>query len=188
MAATYEIAPLWVPYYAELAPERRLEILEALTADNRDFRRQLYRERYQDPKRPDCVVDNWLWKCLYLPGLYRRGGGFFKGAARQEVLAALRELHLDRPEALTDDERTVLYWEFRNTARRYLSTCRSDGYGSSFFGMRRATEDEKRLRAREDIWMMSQGLAQAYQLEENMALWCEALHDELAAFASDSAK
>ena len=69
MAATYEIAPLWVPYYAELIPERRLEILEALTADNRDFRRQLYRERYQDPKRPDCVVDNWLWKCLYLPGL-----------------------------------------------------------------------------------------------------------------------
>jgi hypothetical protein len=171
-----EIDGVWVPYYAELEPGKRLEILNSLTEDDSDFRHVLYRERYQDAKHPSRSVDNWLWKCVYLPGLYRRG--FFKGAARREMLATLSELHLPW-DNLNDEDRAALYWEFRNTARRYLSTCRSDGYGNSFFGLKRASEEEKKQRACRDIWTMSRGVALCHGLESEMLPWCRALRDEL---------
>ena len=84
-------------------------------------------------------------------------------------------------------EMAALYWEFRNTARRYLSTCCGDGYGNSFFGLKRATDEEKLVKTCGDVWAMSRGVALVYGVEEEMRPWCDAFYAELTAFAPDRA-
>lgn len=183
----YEPESAWTAYYKELEPQKRLEIFNALAQRGEKdlaFRRKLYEERYRDPKHPDRTVDLYLWKCVYLPGLYKKRRIPFSGF-RQEVEKTLEELHLDAPETLSEAEKTALYLEFRNAARRYLSTCRSERYASRLMGLKKATAEEKRRRACEEIWMMSRGLALASGKEENFKLFSNALYEELLRFHPD---
>ena len=100
----------------------------------------------------------------------------------------LKELHLEDPDGLSEMERTVLYLEFRNTARRYLSTCRSVNYARKFLGLKKASDQEKLDRACQDIWMVSRGIARAAGLEDPLKLWCDALYDELLDYDPGSGK
>ena len=171
----YEIHESLTQYYAEIDPTRRLDILNAASDD--EFLHNLYHDRYSDHEgRGRKNVDWWLWRCICLQQLYNRGG-FFKRFRKREVENILRELHTD------DDEHTAyLYHEYRNTARRYLSTCRSSGYASRFMGFRQASDDEKVLRACEDVWEMSRGIAKSEGIEDRMRVWCEAFRDELMTY------
>ena len=81
----------------------------------------------------------------------------------------------------------LVYWELRNVLRRYLSTCSSPRYGSSFFGLRKATPEGQRRRAGEDLWRMSCGLARVSGKGQLLRLWCEACRDEAAAYDRESA-
>jgi len=90
-------------------------------------------------------------------GIWRRK--FLKGALKKELEGTLQDLHLERPEALSEMEQTVLYLEFRNAARRYLSTCKGSRYAHRFWGLKAASEQDKRDRTCEDIWSASRGLA-----------------------------
>lgn len=168
-------------YYDTLDPTDRLEILQELEASREDpllgFRKTLYQERYTDPKHPERQVDQYLWKCVYFPGLYKRRR-MLRRALAHEMNKALEELHLLSPENLSEAEQEALYLEFRNAARRYLGTCRGDRYGRTMLGLRRADDERKREKACEDIWSMGRGLALAAGEERRMRLWCSALYDE----------
>lgn len=186
----YELNEAWTAYFDELDQQKRLALFNDLAGRGDEaaaFCRALYDERYIDPKHPDRKVDTWLWKFVYLPGLYKRRK-FLGGAVRKELEGTLKELHLDRPEALSEMEKTILSLEYRNAARRYLSTCRGTNYASSLLGLKKATGQEKLDRACEDIWSSSKGLALAAGLEENFKLWSEALYAELLEFDPDSRK
>lgn len=183
----YELDREWNAYFDELDPQKRLELFNGLAGKGGEvqtFCRKLYDERYTDPKYPDRKVDVWLWKMVYLPGLYKRHK-FLKGAMHKELEATLKDLHLDHPETLSEMERTVLSLEFRNTARRYLSTCRNSNYASRLLGLKKATEQEKLEQACKDIWSASRGLTRAAGLEEDFRLWNEALYTELLVFDPD---
>ena len=171
----YEIHESLSPYYAELDPQRRLAVLDSLPEfHEKDYLYNLYYDRYSDHDgKGRKNVDWWLWRCICLQQLFNRGG-FFKSFRRREVNAILRELRIDEEEHIT-----FRYHEYRNTARRYLSTCKSSGYASRLMGFRQANDDEKVLRACEDIWQMSRGIARTEGVEERMRLWCEAFRDEL---------
>lgn len=178
----------WAEYYTELDPVERLKLFNALadTGSSLDeFRRELYQERYHDPRQPERKVDTWLWKLVYLPGIYRKRR-LFARPLLHEMEGTLRDLHLDRPEALTEEQKTVLYHEYRNAARRYLATCNGARYGSKLFGMKKATDQEQRDRACEDVWQASRGVALASGLEKELTLWCDALRDTLREFDPDS--
>lgn len=184
----YELNEGWTAYFDELDQRKRLEIFNDLAGRGDEaaaFCRTLYDERYTDPRHPDRKVDTWLWKFVYLPGLYKRRK-MLRSAMHKELEGTLKELHLDRPEALSEMEKTVLSLEYRNAARRYLSTCRGANYASSLLGLKKATEQEKLDRACEDIWSSSRGLALAAGLEENLRPWCDALYAELLIFDSGS--
>ena len=171
----------WRCYFEELNPQERLNMLRLLENPGDElweFCRTLYQQRYSDAKSPNRKVDAWLWKLVYLPGLYKRSK-FLRKAMHKELEGTLRELYLDTPGAWDGAKKTALYLEFRNTARRYLSTCKGVNYASKLMGMKKATDAEKLDKACEDIWMASRGLAYAAGLEESLALWCDALHDEL---------
>ena len=176
----YELHESLAPYFAELDPKKRLAILDSLPeSEEREFLRELYNDRYSDHEgKGRKSVDWWLWRCICLQQLYNRGG-FFKRFRKREVNMILHELRIDDAE-----HSTYLYHEYRNTARRYLSTCKSGSYASRFMGFRQASDDEKVLRACADIWEMSKGIAKTEGIEDQMRIWCEAFRDELMDYDS----
>ena len=175
----YEIHESLTKYFAELDPKRRLEILDSLSDGegvDSGFLHELYHDRYSDHEnRGRKNVDWWLWRCICLQQLYNKGG-FFRKFRKREVNAILEEL---RTNDTDPQHRAYLYHEYRNTAGRYLSTCKSGNYASRFMGFRQASDDEKALRACGDIWEMSRGIARSEGVEERMQVWCEAFRDEV---------
>lgn len=168
-------------YFRELSPrDRRLmfEHIEGLSDEASDLCRKLYKARYTDPKDPEHVVDNWLWKMVYLPGLYSKKF-FFRAGIKSEADRTVKDLMLEDTSAYSDLEKTILYLEFRNVAKRYLSTCGNDNYASKMLGLRKAGPEEKKIKAAEDIWGASRGFAAAAKEEERLEIWCAALRDEL---------
>ena len=177
----------WTAYYDTMDPRERLEILNQIEAEQAGdpllpFRRTLWRERYTDPKHPERTVDQYLWKCVYLPGLYKRRR-FLRRPLKREIEKTLEELHLADPDSLSEGEQEALYLEFRNAARRYLGTCRGDRYGRTLLGLKKADEARKLEKACEDIWTMSRGLALTTDKEYQMQIWCDALYDEWLDFS-----
>ena len=171
-------------YFRELSPRDRRLMLDAIEGQDEELIRfcgMLYRDRYSDPKDPERRVDNWLWKIVYLPGLYSKKG-LLKRAVFNEAQAAVKDLHLEDAAAYSDIEKTLLYLEFRNAAKRYLSTTKSDRYGSRFLGLKKAGAEEKTRKAAEDLWRASRGLAIASGETERLEIWCAALRDELIQF------
>ena len=172
----------WNAYFSELDPEKRMLIFNDTVKEidaEAAFIASLYAERYRDAKDPDRKVDNWLWKFVYLPGLLKKRR-ISKSAFRNETERTLRELHLDG--TASENEKQLLYLEYRNAARRYLGTCGSRRYGSRLFGLREASPEEKKEKACEELWMISRGIALASGKETAMAPFADALRDELSAF------
>ncbi len=168
-------------YFEILSPRDRRLMFEELTdldEQTQEFCRALYRERYQDKNDPDRRVDNWLWKAVYLPGVYKKRKIIGK-AIMNEVKGTLSDLHLESPDDLSETERFILYHEFRNVAKRYLSTCNGANYGTRLFGLKKASPEDKKKKACEDIWMASRGFALATGETERLKLWCDAFYDEL---------
>ena len=178
----YELESQLKTYYAEIDPPKRLEILNALPEnENSDFLHKIYQERYSDHEskgRKD--IDWWLWRCLCLQMLYGRGK-FFRKFRDREVISIIAELQLNDTEK---NHVPFLYHEYKNVIRRYLSTCNSPNYASSFMGLRQASDERKILKACSDVWQMSEGIARNSGTEEKMRLWRLAAYDELIEYSS----
>ena len=179
----YELQEYLKEYYYELEPKKRLEILDSLHEDeNTNYLHALYINRYSDHENKGRKnVDWWLWRCICLHQLFNRGKFFFRSFRDREMNAIITEL------CMNDNEQShmaMLYYEYRNVCRRYLSTCKSSNYASSFMGFRKAGDDEKVIRACEDIWQMSKGVAKSAGVEDKMHLWIKAFHDELMNYDS----
>lgn len=174
---------IYESYYKELDPEKRLEILNSLPeSENKDFLKKIHHDRYTNPQKPNQKkVDWWLWRCVCLTMLTQRGG-LFKNFTKRELNDIFQELHMN--DSFSQEQNDFLYHEYKNTARRYLSTCKTDGYASGFLGLKRATEDEKIYKACEDIFMMSEGIAIKGKCQEKMKLWCDAFYSELMNYDS----
>ena len=171
---------MYKKYFDELEPKKRLEILNSIPENERDddydLVYKLYHERYSDhDNKGRKNVDWWLWRCVCLQMLCEKRT-FFKKSRDREVMKISDELLMNDTEKSHEN---FLYLEYRNVARRYLSTCKDPNYASSLLGLRRANDDEKVYRACSDIWQMSKGVAKFSGLEEKMSLWCKALRDEL---------
>ncbi|MBQ3694155.1 MAG: hypothetical protein II884_05225 [Synergistaceae bacterium] len=176
----YELQEYLHAYYDEIDPKKRLEILDSLHEDeNTNYLHALYINRYSDHENKGRKnVDWWLWRCICLHQLYNRGR-LFRRFRDREVNAIITELCMN-----DESHSAMLYYEYRNVCRRYLSTCKSSDYASSFMGFRKAGDDEKVIRACEDIWQMSKGVAISAGVEDKMHLWIEAFHDELMNYDS----
>lgn len=176
----YELQEHLQAYYDELDPKKRLEILDSLHEDT-NYLHAIYQNRYSDHENKGRKnVDWWLWRCICLHQLYGRGK-IFRGFRDREINAIITELCMDDNE---QSHMAMLYYEYRNVCRRYLSTCKSGNYASSFMGFKRASDEQKVLRACSDIWQMSKGVALSVGVEDKMHLWIEAFHDELMNYDS----
>ncbi len=176
----YDIQEELKQYYSEIDPLKRLDILNSFPEDESiNFLHELYHSRYSDhDNKGRKNVDWWLWRCICLHQLYSRGG-LFRRFRDKEVKRIINELYME-----ASSHQAMLYYEYRNVARRYLSTCKSGNYASSFMGFRKADDDEKVIRACQDIWQMSKGVAWSACVEDKMQLWVEAFHDEIEDYDS----
>lgn len=172
----------WTAYFSELDPEKRMLIFNDTVKETdaeAAFIANLYTERYRDAKDPDRKVDNWLWKFVYLPGLYKKRR-ISKSAFLSETDRTIADLKLGFP--ASENEKHFLFLEYRNAARRFLGTCLGKRYASRLFGMKEASPEEKKAKASEELWMMSRGIALASGKEAVMAPFIEALRAELSVF------
>ena len=173
----YEISADLTEYFREIDPKKRLVILDALPESEAvNFAREVYNDRYSDHEgKGRKNIDWWLWRCICLQILYGRGN-FLRWFRDKEITTIISELRMNDTD---ESHRAILYSEYRNTARRYLSTCKSGDYASSFMGFRKASDEEKIIKACADIWQMSGGVAKKTGNESAMSLWAEAFRDEV---------
>ncbi len=182
MSSMYTLETGWEGFYRELDPEKRKTILKDLEAAGEGdaaiiaFRRQLLEKRYTNPKEPGSKWDLYLQQCAVLPSLYRKRKSVFVNTGR-ELQRTLAALGLENPEEYSEEEKTALYWEFRNTADRYFKTCSGSKYGSSFLGLSKADDMQKLKLAARDAWEMSEGIARFGKIEKEMQIFCDAVKD-----------
>lgn len=172
----YELDPEWEAYYQETEPKKRAKIAE----EHRDSktaaaRAAIYEKRY---KRNADTFLRCLVELQVLAGSFTSG----RGAVR-EIRKELSLLTLDGKTEYQEEERSILYWEIRNTALRYLESTKSDDYARKYCGLVRSTEAEKKQRAAEDIWKMTEGIRKKVpagrdaKLDADLALYISAVQD-----------
>ena len=187
----FEQSAGWKDYYRELDPRRRRAAFDGLCAGEPDdganeYRRLLFEARHLDPKSPDRTLDRMLFQCVNFLQLCR-SAWLFKGGAIKEVRRAMKELRFDLAGQYGEAGTGALYWEIRNAAARYLSTCESPSYNRRLFGLAPSRPEARDDRVVRDIWQMAEGLALRTGLETEMALWDQAVLDAYGMTGEDAA-
>ncbi len=166
-------------YYHEVEPVARKKLFAAMAAEGAlpPMTQRLYELRYKDLKAPDKEVDLFLWYYVNLQQYFSAPRLLWK-KTRRDIRAIFRQMGLSPDEPRTQEDERVLYWEFRNAARRYFGTFSASSYGRKLFGALPAKEDERLLRMREDARKLSVGNAEKYDLAAETELFCLAIDDE----------
>ena len=177
----FEQSAKWNEYYRELEPLRRRAMLEKLCASEPDdganaYRRLLFEARHVDARNPGRELDRMLFMCVNFMQVYQTTR-LFRGGAIKEVRRSLQELRFDLAGQYGEAGRRALYWECRNAVARYLSTCESPSYNRGLFGMAPSRDTGRQERIARDIWMMSAGITRYTGMEEDLALWDQAVLD-----------
>lgn len=185
----YKIKECWSEFYTELDPDKRREIYQTIVQEQEDdgandFRRQLMDLRYTDPKKPDRKVDYFLWNMVILPG-YLRPMYYFRAVGEREIRGIIRSLGLETAHEWDETKRAAAYWEYYNTALRYLSTCKGPNYAKKLFGTMQSGEDEKLAKTARDFYLMTVTVPAKYEREKDLDLFIRALKD---AFLSSCAE
>ena len=170
-------------YYEELDPARRLTILNEYIAaagesdPAAEYRKALYEYRHVDPANPGRTMDKFM--LAFLDYLYLfRSCAVLPGRNVTEVLKTLKGMEVDERVHTDAQFAQAFSMEVRNAARRYFDTCKTDGYHRKFFGIAASKPDEKEKQRCLDAWRISYGIAQRLHLEDEMALFCQAMSDE----------
>ena len=173
----YSISPIWEPFYAELQPAKRMqllkEILEQYPDENTDavsLRRLLIQKRYGSDAPTGNESDRFLLSILDLIHLYETTS-HFKWLAKKNTQKALAALGVYDSRFLQEDAKALLFWEITNALRRYFATCQGAGYHRRFFGLMNSSEDEQASYTLVCAWNMSEGLSRRLGLEAEMALF-----------------
>ena len=188
----YQIGECWKEFYRELDPDRRRELYKTAVQENEDdganaFREELMELRYTDPRDSSHKVDNFLWNMVILPG-YMRPMYFIKAIGEREIKGVIRELGLENAEDWDETKRSAAYWEYRNTAARYLSTCEGPSYAKKLFGTMHSSAEEKLAKTTKDFYSMAVLVPAKYGVEKELELFIRALKDAFLAYSPDAAR
>lgn len=178
----YKLSSLWAEYYRELEPARRRKLLkEALRTVPDDganaYRYRLLELRHTDPEKPGHEIDLLLWQCVNFIQVYA-SARFFKKRARKDVERSLAAIGYDEAADYGEAGAQALYWELRNGARRYFTTCLGSEYHRVLFGLMSAGENDRTRRIRKDVQEMTTGLSERLLLQERLSVWNRAVQDE----------
>ena len=187
----YEQSARWNEYYRETDRKKRLSLrneLFMLEADDgaNEYRKKLYERRYINPKDSSQEQDLYLWNCVNFIEI-SRSGKLFKRHTRKEILKALKQMGFDEMPEYGPAGEKALYWEIRNGAKRYFQTCSDKSYRRQVFGLLSTTDEDRGRQMCRDAWDMSAGLAEAFQLQEELRIWSQAVKDQYSAVDGEAA-
>ncbi len=172
----------WSAYYKETDEKKRKVILDELLASEPDdganeLRKKLYEFRYVDQKKPGKRVDKGLWEMVVMPSYL---SGFFTTKSKIQKFIRISLKNLGINEEIKKDEvlASAVYWEIRNIARRFYETCQSPSYGRKFFGITESSWDEKQVRCGRDVWIMTDVIADKFDMREEMKIFIDAVCDQ----------
>lgn len=181
--------PDWKEYYESISPSDRKNMFEEISAKGDDggnaLRKKLYEMRHTDPKHPGKAVDKGVWQMVVLPSHNRSifsPKAYTSGMIRESMEA------LGLKEIKDDLSRSVVYWEIRNVARRYFSTCVGPNYARKAFGILASSDSEKLSKTAKDIWVMAESVPSKFGMTEEMKVFSDALIDELYSYYPDGKK
>ena len=164
-------------FYSETDPEKRGEIIKALTETGEHAaKKRLYDLRYTD-KGADRMISIFL-ALLTMAG----NGGLFLKHTVKSIKKDMEDAGFK--EALSsEDGSEALYLEIKNGMKRYLETCKGDLYGAGFSGLLRLDDAGREAKTRRDLKLMTEGAlfrAAAVEVEgftEYMEVLCRAVRD-----------
>ena len=146
------ISPAWRDYYTELEPERRAQILQRNLREEAEDGANAYRQR--------------LFSLRYME------------EGKKEVSQFLKESGYLEAASYGEAGEAALYWEIRNTAKRYFKTCMGSEYRRSLFGLLSPNGADQKKQMCKDVWRMTLGLEKRFDLSDELKLWTKAVHDE----------
>ena len=186
----YQIGECWKEFYRELDPDRRRELYKTAVQESEDdganaLRKELMELRYTDPRDSSRKVDKFLWNMVILPGCMRPMY-FIKAIGEREIKGIIRDLGLEDAQGWDEPKRAAAYWEYRNTAARYLTTCEGPSYAKKLFGTMHSTVEEKLAKTAKDFYSMAVLVPAKYGAEKEMELFIRALKDAFLAYSPDA--
>jgi hypothetical protein len=122
-------------------------------------------------------VDRWLWACVNFIQVYS-SSRFFRRGGKKEVSQFLKESGYLEAASYGEAGEAALYWEIRNTAKRYFKTCMGSEYRRSLFGLLSPNGADQKKQMCKDVWRMTLGLEKRFDLSDELKLWTKAVHDE----------
>ena len=186
----YQLNECWSDFYSEIDPDKRQELYAKIIQEQEDdganaFRKEFMGLRFTHPSKPGKKIDNFIWNILILPG-FLRPMYLVRAVGEREIQGVVRELGLESAQEWDETKRAAAYWEYRNAAKRYLSTCNGPNYGKKFFGVMQSTDEEKLAKTARDFYAMAVTVPAKYEREEEMELFTRALKDEFLSSFPDA--
>lgn len=185
----YIVNENWNEYYEEMDPDKRKEIYDRVVAECEDdganaLRGKLFEERHKPPKNAIRQVDNGIWHMIMMPANNKIQYKIAPWTKNEiiKTLGALGVNDIDKNDAVSV---SAVYWELRNIAKRYFSTCDGPKYARKLFGILQSNEDEKLRKTADDVWSMVVGVPRHYNLEKEMEIFTDAVKDEFFNFYAD---
>lgn len=173
---------IWKEYYEEIDPQKRSELFRKLSEKDGDdekntLRKKLFDLRHTNPKKPEKRVDLGVWQMVVMPS-HLKGIFTFRGATIKQIKESMTVMGVGERRPGGEMVDSLIYWEIRNTAKRYLATCTGPKYARKLFGVMASSDEEKLVKTARDIWMMTAGVPKKFCMEEEMKIFCDAVKDE----------
>lgn len=167
----YEINDKWQRYFDTVEPSDRRALLDEI--EENEIAKALYERRYVTKRKQEA--DTFLFNCIDF-AVRSRVPKPPKAKYVREITRALDNMGMDMIDS--QEKQTFVYWEIRNTIKRYIELNSAPGSRKKFFGLMTMSKVESDQRTYEELKAMSDELAEKLGMEETMELWNQAVRDE----------
>ncbi len=172
----------WAEYYRELEPKKRKEIMETLFSEVEDdganeLRKSLFEKRHKPKKNAVTEVDNGIWYLIVIPANMSIRYRYLPGA-KKDIMEAMDDMGVTDVDKSDPVAVSAVYWEIRNIAKRYYSTCEGPKYARKLFGIMASSPEEKLKKTAYFLWDCVEGIPNYFGIKDDMQIFIDAMKDE----------
>ncbi len=179
----------WSEFYDEIEPVKRREIMDRLLEEVEDdganeLRKNLFTERHKPPKNAVRDVDNGIWHVIIVPSNLKLQYRMTPGT-KSEIRRSMKAIGVADVDKTDPVQVSAVYWEIRNTAKRYFTTCNGPKYARKLFGILSSSDAEQLRKTAEDVWACAVGVPEHYKMVEEMRIFSDAVKDAFLDYYDD---
>ncbi len=179
----------WEEFYEEIEPSKRRAIMEKILEEAEDdganeLRQTLFAERHKSPKNAVREVDNGIWHMMVVPANTKLQYKVTPGT-KNEIRKSMQGLGVRDVDKNDPVKVSAVYWEIRNVAKRYYSTCNGPKYARKLFGILPSNDSEQLRKTAEDVWACAVGVPEYYKMKDEMEIFADAVRDAFFDYFED---